>query len=230
MTAPARSQHQRTLDYRDKFRRVKPLSPRMRNAVRLYSTGIAGTKYEAAKMAGLHPGTFYVVTSPAVADGQVNRLMTQTDQLVQDETIDTRRLLDILGRKAIGKIANLMNSAAKEEVQLKAAVDLADRGSDTSKIQKHQVESFTLRGADVAALTEAMVAAAESQRDFGPHVMGDFKRLESADAKGRGEGLIEVTCSDEVDANAKQDDRLGQEPNASDEVGKGATEVGQVLS
>ena len=172
----------------------------MRNAVRLYSAGIVGTKYEAARMAGLNPGTFYVVTSPAVADAQVNRLMTSTDALVQDETIDTRRLLDLLGRKAIGKIANLMNSAEKQEVQLKAAVDLADRGSETSKIQKHQIESFTLRGQDIAALTEAMVSAAETQQRWSGEVLGDFKRLEGAiDVKEQQGTATEVGL--EADAN-----------------------------
>jgi len=181
-----------------KFRRVKPLSPRLRNAVRLYASGIVPTKKAAALAVGLAPSTFYQVSCQVVNDPGVKSMFTSVDQLVQDETIDTRRLIEIMSRQAIGKIGNLMNGAAKEEVQFMAARDLADRGQETSKIQRMQVESFTLSGKDVAGLRESMVEAARVKAANAELADGDFIRLDGGLVDGE---RIEVPAGyEEADA------------------------------
>ena len=183
-----------------KFRRVKPLSPRLRNAVRLYASGIVPTKKAAALAVGLAPSTFYQVSCQVVNDPGTKALFTQVDQLVQDETIDTRRLIEIMSRQAIGKIGNLMNGAAKEEVQFMAARDLADRGQETSKIQRMQVESFTLSGKDVAGLRESMVEAARVKAANASLTDEDFIRLDGGLVDGE---RIEVPAGYE-EANAHE--------------------------
>lgn len=79
---------------------------------------------------------------------------------INNTALQTTELIDKLSRRAIEVIGTQMEDASSEALRLKAAIDLADRGSETSKIQKHQVESFTLSSQDARAIAESMVAAA----------------------------------------------------------------------
>lgn len=139
---------------------VQKLSPRVRLAARLYATAAAPTKREASKMAGLHPSYLTMLTGKSE---KVRQLVNDTDALIQDETVSSSVILQRLGRDAIAKISQLMHESQSEGLQLKAAIDLADRSPETSKTQKVQLESFNLDGKDVQALAAAMVEAAEVQ-------------------------------------------------------------------
>lgn len=108
----------------------------------------------------------------------MKQLHTTIDQQVADETISTRKLLDLLSRKAIGVAANLMEGAESESVRLTAARDLMDRGSDTSKIQKHQIESFSISGEDAKDLARAMVEAAMVKERHAAARAGDYIKLD----------------------------------------------------
>lgn len=91
----------------------------------------------------------------------MNQLTNEVDMMVNDATISTRVLIEKLSRKAIGKLGNLMDTGEDDSIRLRAAIDLADRGQETSKIQRLQVESLHLTREDNRALAEAMVRAAE---------------------------------------------------------------------
>ena len=62
-----------------------------------------------------------------------------------------------LGRKAVQKLAHLMEWSGQEAIQLRAAIDLADRSPETQKVQKHQVESFSLSGKDAKEIAVEVI-------------------------------------------------------------------------
>lgn len=144
----------------------------------MYAAGLVPTKAAAADAVGLARGTFYAVTAPAVADGKAKQLHTSIDAMVADDTVDTRKLIDLLARKAIGVVGNLMTGAEDEAVKLRAAQDLMDRGSETGKINKHQIESWSLSGRDAKGLAEAMVEAARVREQYRDLEHNDFIRIE----------------------------------------------------
>ena len=79
-----------------------------------------------------------------------------------------------------------MQSAESERVQLDAAKDLADRGTETSKIQKHQIESWTLGKADAAAMAAALVESARIRQENERLRTHDFIKIDGGyDAKER---------------------------------------------
>lgn len=143
---------------------LQKMSPRVRLAARLYATGAAKTKKEASEMAGLSPNYLTLLTGENGSD-KVKNLINDVDSMIEDESIATSKIIQQLGRKALGRLANLMDSQ-NENVALKAAVDLADRAPETSKTQKIQVESLTLDGEDVRALTHAMLESARLRGDY----------------------------------------------------------------
>lgn len=170
----------------------------MKLAIKLYQSGAVRTKYEAARAASVDPSTLYLLTAPSVADPQVKQLTTQVDQLVTDTTVSTKQLVEQLSRKAIQKIGNLMEGAESERVQLDAAKDLADRGSETSKVQKHQVESWSLGADSAKALAAAMVEAAKVRKEYEVLETQDFIRLEG--------GLPNAQVSAEDEAGKAEDE------------------------
>jgi hypothetical protein len=152
---------------------VKELSPRVKLATRLYKTGFAKTKGEAADLAGLNRQTFYLLSTTEI---QVAELAAKIDQELQDESIDTGRLIKQLGRKALHKIDSVMsNPLVKFETQLKAAQDLADRSPETSKVVNINARVETpLSDDQVAALRRAMIEAANLRDKFSAAAEGSF--------------------------------------------------------
>lgn len=147
-------------------------SPRVRMAARLWASGAVRTKREAARVMGVNEGYLSLITSPTVGSEQVNRIVGDTQAMIENETIDISRVLQVLGRKAIGKLAHLMESGSKEDIQLRAAQDLADRNSETQKVQRHIVDQFTLSGEDAREIAKAMVESARLSQDY-KHVATD---------------------------------------------------------
>lgn len=159
---------------------MKPdeFSPRVKLALRLYVHGVCKTQKEAAHAAGLNYNYFHTILhTPA---GQ--HYMKTAHQLIEEHANDTNALIAKLSHRAIEVIGTLMEDAGKEDVRLRAAVDLADRGPETAKIQKHQVESFTLASTDARALAEAMVAAAQVRNANTALITDNFDKVgDSAD-------------------------------------------------
>lgn len=153
---------------------IKKLSPKAKLALKMVA--LAGAKHkEAAKAVGLHPA--YISQLKNSEPGQ--QLMNEVEGNLDEKAIETTVLMDRLGREALHKIAGLMRFSQNEGIILRSAQDLADRSPMTSKIQKHQVESFSLDGADAKAIAEALVQSAAERQKYLPAATGDFIRVES---------------------------------------------------
>lgn len=156
-----------TLKVKEGFRDRKP-SPRIRQALLLHATGVAKTKREAAEMAGVNPQTFYMMTTMSEP---TKRLSGEIEEMLANEAISTATVIEKLGRKALGKIALLMETG-REETQLRAAQDLADRAPQTQRQQQVAVVApFSIASADVATLAAALVESEKHRREH-MHVVG----------------------------------------------------------
>jgi hypothetical protein len=146
----------------DPIANVQKLSPRVKLAARLYATGLAN-KREAAEAAGLHPQYFTALTN---VNDPVKRLLSKLDEELMSDTLDMNKALKLMSRKAIGRIYSLMETSPKDDIALKAAIDLADRGPETQKIQRVEVSAFSLDGRDVQALADALVESARTKEQY----------------------------------------------------------------
>lgn len=136
------------------------LNPRQQLAVRLYATGVAATKKEAARAVGLSDWP-----EPSEASVEVATIQEHLDFRM----LDTATLLRTLAREGLETIATTMRSTQSEAIKLKAAIDLADRGPETSKVQRHSVVSAQFSGEDLRALAEAIgVSSTIYGREVGP--------------------------------------------------------------
>lgn len=158
-------------------------TPLTKLAARLYATGVCKTKKEASSAAGLHPNYLTVLTSPKNGSDEVLAVMSEIDDLLRDRSLDESKLLQSLQRHAVTKVAQLMQYSDSDAIQLKAAIDLADRGPNTSKIQKHQIAAITVSGRDIAALTQAMVESAKIREEYAEMAKGDYVKV-NLDASG----------------------------------------------
>lgn len=131
-------------------------------ATMLYASGVAATKREAALAAGLAPQTFYMSSTMSEP---TQRLHNEIQELIADESVRTSAILEKLGRRAIGTIAQLMETG-KDEIKLKAAQDLADRTPDTQRTQQVVVPTFSLAATDVAALAAALVESSRERERY----------------------------------------------------------------
>jgi hypothetical protein len=164
---------------------VQRISPRVRLAARLYATGACATKQEAAEAAGLSPSYFSVITAPGGGEGtgpvakrrQVHTFMDDLDQKLEDKIITTSAALELLARKALTKVGDLMENSGNQAIQLKAAQDLLDRNPETSKVQKIATAGFTLDAADAKEMAAALVASARIRLQFESDVQGDYVRV-----------------------------------------------------
>lgn len=151
---------------------IKQLSPKAKIALRAIALG-AMKHREAAQIAGVHPA--YVSQLKNSEPGK--NYMQQLDAKFEDSTIETSQLMTELGRKAVQKLAHLMEWSGQEAIQLRAAIDLADRSPETQKVQKHQVESFSLSGKDAKEIAAAMVQAAAVRQRFTAVENGDYIKI-----------------------------------------------------
>ncbi len=144
------------------LRNIEP-SPRVRTAAWLYVSGAAKTKREASALAGLHPNYLTMMSNESLP---TKRLMNDIQQMIENEALDSSIIMKKLGRRALGKLNTLMDSA-NENVALKAAQDLADRSPETSKTQKIDVGGgLTLGTLDAKALATALVESARERAKY----------------------------------------------------------------
>jgi len=149
------------------------LSPRMRMALRMYAFGAVPTLSAAAEAVGVSLSALSLKKkTPA---GQA--YMQSAQQILDDKTASTSQIISQLGRRAIEVIADKMENAKDDKLQLRAAIDLADRAPETSKVQKIQMESFTLAGKDAKAIAEALVAGKSVNERFASLAQGDFDKV-----------------------------------------------------
>jgi hypothetical protein len=162
----------------------------MIQAARMYGAGIARTKGEAADMAGVPRATFYIQSSPLNGHPDVLRAMSEIQEMIQDKAVGMSAILIAAGRKAVGHIAGAMeDEGLHPALRLKAAIDLADRSPEATKVQKHQIEGLSIAGQDAQKLAEALVAGARITAEFGHEVVRDFVRV-TADTSNAEETLL----------------------------------------
>ena len=154
----------------------------MQHAARLYASGVVPTKKAAALALGLKPVSFYQATSKTMGSPLLLDTINNTTQQVAERTVDVGALLARLSVEAIGTIDHIRRNGTSEDIRLKAAIDLADRGPQTSKVQKHQVESFTLDGKDVEAIRRAMVESIQVAQ-LTESVAGHFEQVSTTEMK-----------------------------------------------
>jgi hypothetical protein len=162
-------------DRADQFR----LSPRVKLALRMYAYGACKTLTEAAEAVGLNIGYLSIMHNSV--PGQ--EFMKSAEAILEEKALEGTALMDALGRRGLEIIAQIAESGKKEDNQLRAAVDLADRSPTYSKVQKHQIEAITLTGRDAKMLAEALVAGKSVHDEFRSLVeSGDFNRIEDGSA------------------------------------------------
>jgi hypothetical protein len=183
MGVPAKDYHELAASTREVYdkARVRALSPRVRAAQRLYASGTVPTKKAAAEAVGLKPGYFYLMTSPQVSNPEIAGLRDHIDQAIEDQTVDMSKILQMLGRKAVGELYRIMRDGGSEIVKRKAAQDLADRSPETSKTIKAAVANIHLSGSDAKELAAAMVTSARAKEKFAEVAEGDFVRVDLRD-------------------------------------------------
>lgn len=171
----------------------KPFSPRVRLAHTLYATGAVRTKKEAAAVVGLAPQYLYMIRGQHTEEVQ-ETIDTAQYQIAQRAT-DMSAALDFYSRRAVDKIAQLMDTAAKEDVQLRAAQDLADRGPHTAKIQRHAIANLTMSAEDAKAIAAAMVESASVREQTEDVVSGSYVKIKLHGMDGEvpnGDGGLEA--------------------------------------
>lgn len=151
----------------------RELSPRIRMALRMYALAAVPTLTAAAEACGVSLAYLSQMSnSPA---GKTYMAMVQG--IIDEKATVTTDILNILGRRALNKIAALMEEAGSENIQLRAAVDLADRSPETSKVQKVQVESFSLAGKDARMLAEAIVQGHSVHERYASLAEGNYVKI-----------------------------------------------------
>lgn len=150
------------------------LSPAVARALDLWISGAVSTKQEAAAAVGLCGVT---VSQNARTPAGI-RYINSAHEVIQNKTIDTSVLIERLSRRGVEVIGAMMEDAESPALRLKAAIDLADRGKETSKVTKVQTESFSIAGKDVAALAQALVRGAQLRDRFPEAAEGDFIKVE----------------------------------------------------
>src|SRR5205807_583715 len=124
----------------DIFRSIKP-GPRLRMAARLYAAGAVPTKKAACEAVGLSSNYLSVMNN----NPEVNKILSEVDRAVNDETVSLSRVIALTARKAAKRLSELVDSG-NEHVALKAASDVLDRTPETSKHHKTTVTSWSLDG------------------------------------------------------------------------------------
>lgn len=146
------------------------LSPRVRMALRMYVNAAVPTLKDAAIAVGITPQYLSNINGTVAA-----KKYTQTaHEIIEEKAHDVNALIASLSHRAVQVIGQLMEDGSSENIRLRAAQDLADRGPETSKIQKHQVESFSLSSDDARGIAEAMVAAATLRQRHEELRVADF--------------------------------------------------------
>lgn len=167
------------------FRKIKSLSPRVKRAIALYGTTACKTKRESSATVGLHPAYLHMlIKQNPLAQEELRRVMMEVDTA----TLDIGKLLHAMSIKALAKIHSTMEEASSEALRFKAAQDLADRGPQTSKVQRHQVETHTINASDAKSIAEAMVEAAKVRATYSHVAVGSHDATGVSTPKLLGDG------------------------------------------
>lgn len=157
---------------------VKTLSPRVKTALRLYVSGAVRTQGEAARLSGMdkHYLSQLKVQNP-VAQAYIAKLEAE----IESGAVNMNAAIQQLARKGLMTIAKMMESdLVKDELRLKAAMDLADRSPETSKTNKLSIEAdLSIRHEDANRLIAALVESSVAEATYAPLVSeGDYVKVD----------------------------------------------------
>jgi hypothetical protein len=149
----------------------------VRTALRLIHSGAVRTQLEAARVVGVTYGHISKARRNPMTQLYIRKLEEQLDQ----NAINMSAAVQELGRRGLLTIAKFMESTeVKEELRLRAAMDLADRSPETSKTSRLSIEGdITLREGDAARLIAALVEASEADATYAKEVAsGDYIKVD----------------------------------------------------
>lgn len=112
--------------------------------------------------------------------------MESAHEIIAREITNKQSLISALGMRAAQVVGGLMEDASSESIRLKAAQDIMDRDPELSKVQKHQVESFTLGNKDAKEIAAALVSASSVHSQFKHLETQDFNRLATGEEETPG--------------------------------------------
>jgi hypothetical protein len=172
-------------------------------AARLYASGAAPTKKAACEAVGLMPAYLSILES--AGNPTVTSIMSEVDKAINDETVALSRVISLLGRKAVKKMGELIDSG-NEHVALRASSDILDRSAETSKTLKATVTSWNLDSADAKMLAKALVEGAKVRDQFLPVAANDFVKVSTDEVSDNGE---ETTQPQEREPDSLEGDIQG---------------------
>jgi len=148
-------------------------------AARLYASGAVPTKKEACRAVGLFEN--YLSILQVSGNPEVNKIMSEVDQAINDETVALSKVIALMSRRAAGRVNELIDSQ-NEYIALRASSDVLDRNPQSSKTIKASVTTLHLDGQDVRELAKALVAGAKTKEQFAAVAAGDFVRVNTEEA------------------------------------------------
>lgn len=163
----------------DQIARIVPTT-RVRNAIRALVTGAVRTKRDAAKLAQMHPVYFQILCRK---NPYVQHIIREYQREMDASAISASALIQKLQIEAVKTIEEIMNSSSSQALRLRAAIDLADRGPETSKVQRHQIETFSIAESDAANIRSAMLESAKMRR-LEMEVQEDYEKVTVHDPNG----------------------------------------------
>lgn len=106
-------------------------------------------------------------------------MLDETVEYYDEKVMSTSELLQSLSLRAVRRIAELMDNAQSERTRLAAAIDLADRGQETSKIHKSASIQATLAPEDANALAKALASASTARDTYAHFAQGEHVAKEA---------------------------------------------------
>lgn len=153
------------------------LKPSVKMGLQLYAQGGCKTLREASTAMGFHPNYLTIVAGTPAGKA----FMESAHEIIAREITNKQSLISALGMRAAQVVGGLMEDASSESIRLKAAQDIMDRDPELSKVQKHQVESFTLGNKDAREIAAALVSASSVQERYKDLTTNDFNKLASGE-------------------------------------------------
>ena len=131
-------------------------------ALRMYANGACKTLSEAADLCDVSLAYLSMVKNAPIGDAYMN----ESQRILDEKAANWSQCINALGRRAVAIIADKMEDDANPKLQLQAAIDIADRAPETSKVQKMQIESFTLGEKSAKDIAAALVAASRVEQTY----------------------------------------------------------------
>lgn len=99
-------------------------------------------------------------------------LLQDIERRIEEGTIETSQAIALLAKRAVIKMGQLMEYSDRQDIQLKAATEIADRCPETQKTQQIHATTLSLGSDDAREIAKALVESAQA-RDRFAHIARD---------------------------------------------------------